>query len=156
MKSEAVDDVDEAAPVDLLQTEDPPRIRLDDYDEMLFRQQHPDLVRDGIPMSSVFEPKKADAGLLSVSRGARTTAEDAFVLHTKVKGLRSAAVYGVTVGECAELDLPGYEDPKVNPVPDPAHALVDFCALPRKRKERASKKLRDWALERKPLYVAPA
>jgi len=61
--------------------------------------------------------------------GSKTTPAQAFELHTGAKRLTSAGVWSVTVGDCETLSLAAYEDPIVEPVSDPAHAVVDFAEL---------------------------
>jgi hypothetical protein len=102
---------------------------LEDFDELLYRQVHPSWVQAGRPTSQAFRPTLKDAGLLSVSRGARTTAEAAFRLHTEQKKLASAGVWSVSVADCGAADLRAHDDPVEEPVPDPAHAVIDFGGL---------------------------
>lgn len=102
---------------------------LEDSDELLYRQVHPSWVQAGRPTSQAFRPTPKDAGLLSVSRGAFTTAEAAFRLHTEQKMLASAGVWSVSVGDCGAADRPVHADPVEVPIPDPAHAVVDFQGL---------------------------
>ena len=85
--------------------------RLDDADELLFRQVHQTFVQAGRPTSAAFIPSKKDVGMLSVSRGSLVSAEAAWSLHTKGKGLASAGVWSVTVGECSALQLSCFADP---------------------------------------------
>ena len=65
--------------------------RLTDADEQLFRQVHPSWIQAGKPTSQAFKPTPKDEGLLSVSRGAKTSAAAAFELHTRGKRCQSVA-----------------------------------------------------------------
>jgi hypothetical protein len=103
--------------------------RLADSTELLYRQVHPDLFREGRPSSSAFVPTKEDAGELSVALASKTTAEGAYVTHTTVHKRRSCGTWGVTIQECSELALPAFPSPLETP-PDPAHGHVDFNGLP--------------------------
>jgi hypothetical protein len=57
--------------------------RLDDADELLYRQVHPQWIVDGEPSSQAFKPTRKDEGMLSIALGHKTTAEDAFLHHTQ-------------------------------------------------------------------------
>lgn len=103
--------------------------QLIDPDEQLLRQVHPSWIQQGRPSSQAFRPTPKDEGLLSVSRGAKTSAADAFDLHTRVKGLQSVGVWSVLVGQCTDAKLDVFEDPLTEPFPDPAHAVVDYRGL---------------------------
>jgi hypothetical protein len=89
---------------------DEPQEPLSDDTELLFRQVNPGFVRDGRIGSQAFRPTPKDQRMLSVARGALTTAEAAFVRHTECLKLSSAGTWAVTVGECAELGLPARPD----------------------------------------------
>lgn len=110
------------------------RPQLEDREERLFRQVNPKHYPEGVLTSPVFTPTKNDNQLLSVDRGAKTTAERAHQRFT-TKGLASALVLAVKVadfdaGKRADQALPRcpvYDDP--NPPSDPendAHAEADF------------------------------
>lgn len=81
------------------------------------------------PTSQAFKPTKKDEGLLSVSRGSLTSAEEAFVLHTTQKKLESAGVWTIMVSDCTDAERSVHEDPLTEPVIDKAHAVVDFQGL---------------------------
>lgn len=127
--------------------------RLTAEDELLFRQVHPDMTQNGRPTSAAFKPSKKDQGLLSVSRGALTTAPEAYARFTSPRSsgavLRSAGVWGVTVAETA---LPCFSDPVGAPDPDPAHAVVSFQSLSNKQLEDSARRLQQAALTRGRLY----
>lgn len=95
-------------------------------DDQLFRQVHPAHLHEGRVARIAFEVKDRDQGLLSISLGSKTTAEAAFKHYTAVLKLRSSGVYAVTTAECYAEALKVWEDPEDNPVPDPAHGVIDF------------------------------
>lgn len=115
---------------------------LEDSDELLYRQVHPSWVQAGRPTSQAFRPTPKDSDLLSVSRGALTTAEAAFRLHTEQRKLASAGVWSVTVADCASADRPVHADPLESPVPDPAHAVVDFQGVSDAKAKAAAQQLK--------------
>lgn len=128
-----------------------PENRLQDPDELLHRQVHPTFLRDGRVSSQAFTPTPKDEGGLSVSRGARVTAEEAYRRHTEKKGLRSAGVWSVSVGECGQNELGAYDDPKPE---DDAHALVDFRGLSKGKVEQKAKVLAEMARRRGRMFPA--
>jgi hypothetical protein len=69
--------------------------RLDDADELLYRQVHPQWIVDGEPSSQAFKPTKKDEGMLSIALGSQTTAEDAFLHHTQVLKLASGGTWAL-------------------------------------------------------------
>jgi len=103
--------------------------KLQNASEELLRQIHPSFIVAGRPSSQAFRPTKKDEGQLSVSMGSKTSPAQAFELHTGAKGLDSAGVWSLTVGDCDALGLSAYEDPVIEPVADPAHAVVDFAGM---------------------------
>lgn len=129
--------------------------RLDDDEELLFRQVHPSFVRDGRPSSQAFRPTPKDEGKLSVARAALTTAAGAYELHTSELGLSSAGTWAVTVGECHGQGLEVRGDPTTAPpakVADPAHALVDFSPHSKNQTEAKASRLARTATERGRLH----
>lgn len=107
-------------------------ITLTDLDELLYRQVHPSWIRDGRVTTQAFRPTKKDENRLSVSRASLTTAEGAYMLHTKGRMLASAGSWAVTVGECQSQSLKIISDPTASPpepVADPAHCYVNFAEL---------------------------
>jgi hypothetical protein len=105
---------------------------LKDEDELLYRQVHPSFIRDGRPSSQAFRPTRKDEGKLSVSRSTLTSPRQSFELFTNVMELKSAGVWGMTVGECNAESLSVRSDPLVAPpakAPDPSHAVVDFSTV---------------------------
>lgn len=133
---------------------------INDGSEILLRNIHPSWMDRGKPTSQAFRPMPKDAGQLSVDRGSKCLPLAAFELHvSKVdqvgERLRSAGVYGLSVGECAECGLPSVDDPLtgiVGQVDNPNHAYIDFRSVELKVYEKTSKKLKALALQRGVLY----
>jgi len=125
---------------------------LNDPEENLLRQVHPEHFVTGKVGSVAFKPGKSDQGRLSVSRGARTTPEAAFNKHTREKGLASVGVWAVTVGECASIDLEAKADPVEDGVTDPAHAIIDMSRVTGNQMKRKARDLVRFANARGCLY----
>lgn len=132
--------------------------RLSDTDEVLYRQIHPDLYLDGALASSAFQPTLADNRQLSVDRSSLTDPASSFALYVS-NGLKSRAVYGVSVGEFGAEGIPCHSDPlaatstlKANP----AHAYADYAGIasPKTEKKKAQR-LRDRAVERGRAHPPP-
>lgn len=117
--------------------------RLSDGSELLFRHVHPSWLRDGEPTSQAFKPTPTDSGRLSVARGALTIAAAAFHLYTVDLKRAAAGTWAVSVAEVEEgvVGLSAHADPIEGPVPDPAHAFVDFEGRARKESETKAKLL---------------
>lgn len=110
----------------------------------LWRQIHPSFVKEGYPGSQAFRPTPKDQGRLSFEDGHQIAAEQAWHRYTEERGLRSAGVLGVLVGECASEGLGVIPDG----VPDPEHVSVDFTGKSNGERKAISKRLRDHALGR--------
>ncbi len=123
--------------------------RLDDPDEFLYRQVHPQWIVDGEPSSQAFKPTKKDEGMLSIALGSKTTAEDAFFHHTQVLNLASGGTWAVTVGEGVAVELSSFEHPLEN---SPAHGFIDFRDLSRRAMESKAKLLLAKARDRGCVY----
>jgi hypothetical protein len=122
---------------------------LDDQSELLYRQVPPAWVDDGIPSSQAFAPTRKDAGMLSIARGTKTTAEGAYLHHTEVLGLRSSGTWAITVGEANAVGLKSFSQPSDK---SPAHGFVDFRELGRRPAEAKGKLLLANARARGRLY----
>jgi hypothetical protein len=132
-------------------------VPLPDDEELLFRQVHPNFVRDGRPSSQSFRPTVKDAGKLSVARGSLTTPAAAYELYTAALGLPSAGTWALSVGECREQILNVLPDPLTSPpekVADPAHAVIDFAPYSKSQAEAKGARLARKAVERGRLYPA--
>jgi hypothetical protein len=128
--------------------------RLQNEEEILFRQIHPNFYENGHPSSSPFVPSAKDGNQMSVDRSSLTTAAGSFDLYTG-NGYQSVAVFGVTVGECGVCGLPCHPDPlgatetrKANP----AHAYVDYSAIGSNAGKKIAKRLRNDAVKRGRLH----
>ena len=116
----------------------------------LHRQVHPGFVQLGRITSQVFTPTSKDNGKLSCYDGDMISPHDAWEHYTN-EGHPSAGVMSVTVGECANLELPATADPE----PFPEHVLVSFEALSKGQIAKAAKQLRAYAQERGWQYQQP-
>jgi hypothetical protein len=128
--------------------------RLIDESEILFRQIHPSFVEDGQVSSQPFRPTDKDNNKLSVDRSAITDAEKAFVLYTG-NGHSSCAVYGLSVGEFKEHELPCVSDPldaMDGRLANPAHAYADYSQHGANKQKTLAKRLKIKALARGRLH----
>lgn len=128
--------------------------KLVDPEEHLFRHVHPSWVKDGEPTSQAFKPTPKDDSKLSTARSTLATVEDAFFHHTRLLGRAATGTWAVTVTEveAVPISLTAYADPVTEPVPDPAHAYIEFPAEPRKTIETKAKLLLAAARERGRLH----
>lgn len=130
--------------------------RLSDDDEILFRQIHPDFLIDGVPASNRFKPSNKDEGMMSVDRGALTTAAESHSLYVN-QGLKSAAVFGLAVGELGDEGIDVYDDPiskdsSEGILANPAHALADYNSCSEAKWKVISKRLKRAAIARGKLH----
>ena len=113
--------------------------------EHLYRQVSPSSawLNDGRVTSVAFSPWPKDEGLLSVSCGSRTSAEQSYEHYTKTLGFPSAGVWAVTTQEVADVGMKSYWSPvePPHPHPDPAHGSIDFRGLDQKAVKTRSKAL---------------
>ena len=129
-------------------------IELSDDEEVLFRQVHPRFMQGDAPSSQSFMPTPKDDNKLSVDRSALTTAKDSHGLYTG-NGFESVAVYGLTVGEFREQEIPCIGNPldaSDGIAANPAHALADYEAHAPSRQKTKAKRLKQKALARGRLY----
>ncbi len=117
--------------------------------EDLYRQINPNFIQEGRVSGQAFTPTRKDLSLLSVDQSSLTTAEASFELFTTGLNLRSAGIYGVTVGEASGVGLDSYS----NPLPsNPAHAVVDFRNLSNGQTQNKGSKLAAIARDKGPKY----
>lgn len=120
------------------------------WSEVMFRQIHPNYLQGGEPTSDRFRPTASDDNLLSVDRSSITSAEMSHALYTGT-GKRSAAVFGLSVGEFNDESVTCVEDP-IACTPDTpanaAHALADFTAHDLKKQKVVAKRLKSLAIKR--------
>jgi hypothetical protein len=127
---------------------------LDDGEEVLLRQIHPDFYDNNYPSSTPFAPSAKDDNKLSVDRSSLTTPAESHALFTG-NGFRSAAVYGVSVGEFNAEGISCHPDPlEANDklAANPAHAYADFSTYTKQQSKNIAKRLRNNAVKRGPLY----
>jgi hypothetical protein len=125
-----------------------------DEGEILFRQIHPEFMDNGEPTSQGFGPTAKDEGKLSVDRSAITDPKSSYELYIK-SGLRSAGVYGITVGECRAESLTCHPEPaeKIDQRPEnPAHSFVDFRRFSVSQQKNKAKRLKRAAIARGKLH----
>ena len=122
---------------------------LSDDNELLFRQIHPDFFDDGKPSSQPFWPTAKDDNKLSVDRSTLTTAEKSYLSYS----FKTVAVYGLTVGEFREQDIPCIDDPLNN---NSAHAFADYQAHHTSQQKKRGRLLQQVALKRGQLYPTPS
>jgi hypothetical protein len=122
-------------------------------DEVLLRQIHPASFNNGEPGSDRFRPSELDEYMLSVDRSSLTSAEDAHALFVQ-QGRLSAAVFGVSVRELFERDIPCLEDPiEEGEFPNPAHTVGDFSVVNPARHKLISKHLKRKAIARGCMFL---
>jgi hypothetical protein len=124
--------------------------QLTPQDEVLFRQIHPSFMVNGHPSSQSFQPTDKDANKLSVDRSTITNAAGAFTLYAG-NGHKSVGVYGLSVGEFSEHDLPCVPDPldaTDGQMANPAHAYADYSQHGTNKQKTIAKRLKHKAQAR--------
>ena len=127
---------------------------LDDSEEVLLRQIHPNFYDNSYPGSGQFAPTAKDDNKLSVDRSSLITAAASHALFTG-NGFASAAVSGVSVAEFGAEDLPCHPDPLTaegTRAANPAHAYADFSAFSTSQSKKIAKRLRNDAVKRGRLH----
>ncbi|REC98881.1 hypothetical protein DFO60_4834 [Ectopseudomonas oleovorans] len=122
---------------------------------MTYRQIHPTFIKDGVPSSSRFIPSAKDQNKLSVDRGSLVSAEESHANYV-ASGLKSAAVFGLTVGEFKSVDIPTFADPIAETPDRPenlAHALADYSAHSAAEQKQKALRLQEMAIQRGPLHT---
>ena len=111
----------------------------------LYRQIHPQFVKEGRATSQAFRPSSDDPCRMSADDSSRITAENAWRQFTSQFHNESYGVMAVTADECRSMDL------KVDPdyVPYPSHVSIHFDASGRSKKAvskylRAAASSRGW------------
>ena len=115
---------------------------------LLLRQIHPSFIQNDRVTSQAFRPTPKDEKKLSVYDGDMIDSVAAFEHYTQELKLVSVGVMGITVNECATLDLPCQNDPE----PFPEHAIIDFSDLTERAITKKSKLLKKKAEARGWLY----
>jgi hypothetical protein len=130
--------------------------KLGNPSELLFRQVIPQYYVKGELDEAAFRLTPADDGLLSISLESKTTAKDAYELHTGVKGRKSVGVWAVSVKESNDVKLDAYSDPTQRPADafdDPAHGCIDFQGNPKPDERLKRKQLVAFAEKRGSVYL---
>lgn len=124
--------------------------KIDDLDEVQFRQVNPSWIEDGVPTRQAFIPTRKDDGKLSLDRSASTTAKQAYDDFRSL-GLSSNGVFGITPGECENEPNPieCFESPLES---NPHHSHADFNRLTKSQRKTKSQDLRRKAISRGKLY----
>jgi hypothetical protein len=125
---------------------------ISDMDEMLLRQVHENFLVDDRLTSQAFQPNGGDEGLLSVDMNSLVDAKTAYKAYLG-RGLNSAGVWGLRVGEFRHSHLSCFRDPLEG---SPAHAVVDYSSLSGKPLKRVATKLASIARVRGKLYPTEA
>lgn len=115
---------------------------------VLLRQVHPSFFQNGRVTSQVFRPTPKDEQKLSLYDGDKIAPQPAYRHYIEVLACESIGVLGVSVSECAELDLPAIEDHE----PFPEHVVLDYSAFAKNVIETKAKLLKSKAETRGWLY----
>lgn len=129
--------------------------RLENGDEVLFRQVHPNFFPNGELSSEPFVPNTEDAGMLSVDSATKTSAEAAHFHYTTYLKKKSRRVYGISVGEFGNLEIVCREDPldaEAGVPSNGAHCLADYTPFSANSQKNKAKRLKQAALKRGCLY----
>lgn len=124
--------------------------KIDDPDELQFRQVNPSWVEEDKPSRLAFIPTNKDAGKLSLDRSASTTSKQSYD-DFRALGLSSGGVFGLTPDECEENPNPVecFASPLDN---NPHHSHAEFNGLSNSQKKAKSQELRRKAVARGKLH----
>lgn len=124
--------------------------KIDDLEEVQFRQVNPSWMEKGEPSRLAFIPTKKDEGKLSLDRSASTTAKQSYD-DFRALGLNSDGVFGLTPGECEESpnSVECFASPLDN---NPHHSHAEFSRLSNSQKKAKSQELRRKAIMRGKLH----
>ncbi len=133
-------------------------VLLTDVTELLWRQAAPSLLaQDGTLSYLVFRPNEHDARRLSVRRGSKMTAEQAYGDHV-AEGLTSLGTLAVGVEEVRSASLRAVDDSATSSAVPEGHAYIDFRPLTKRQTNTAADLLLRSALARgwahRPSYQA--
>lgn len=124
---------------------------LTDPNQLLLRNIHPDWVVNGKVTSQAFRPTPKDERKLSTTSSSKVSAEDSFREYTEDFELASAGVWGVSVGEAADLSIRAIYDEHSPSIPKPCltgHTSLDFAQISNNKAKRLGGRLRDRAEDR--------
>jgi hypothetical protein len=125
--------------------------------EVLLRQVHPSQINGTVPKSAAFRPMKRHHYTLSTRRE-WVGAQQAYEQHCALN-LESAGTWGISVDECAGIELDAFDDSALPDTP-PGHVSIPF-GIPKRDTEKdpeliaKSRTLRDYAIRRGNLYMPP-
>jgi len=124
--------------------------KIDDQDEIQFRQVNPSWMEEDGPSRLAFIPTRKDDGKLSMDRSATTDAKSSFD-DFKALDLNSDGVFGLTPLEFLENpnSVECFESPLEN---NPHHSHADFTGLSNGQKKAKSQDLRRKAIARGKLH----
>ncbi|WP_145012428.1 hypothetical protein [Pseudomonas oryzihabitans] len=131
--------------------------KLVDNSEVLLRQIHPDFFVDGVPARNRFMPYRGDENRMSVDRSSMVSPQDSHLNYT-AGGKKSAAVFGITVGEFQAEQISCEEDPVLpssEGAGNAAHAIADYSLHSQREQEKVATRLRRIAQARGCLFQAP-
>lgn len=100
--------------------------------EVLYRQVHPGQMKGTEPNYIAFRPMKSHTYTLSTTRE-WVGPKRAFQQHIE-KGLESAGTWGISVDECARVDLDAFDDSALPGLP-PGHVSIPFGIPPTDREK---------------------
>lgn len=124
--------------------------KIEDTDEVQFRQVNPSWMEDDEPSRLAFIPTKKDDGKLSLDRSFSTTAKQSYD-DFRALGLSSQGVFGLTPAEFAEA--PNAVDCFASPLENnPSHSHADFDGMSNGQKKAKSQELRRKAISRGKLH----
>ncbi len=116
---------------------------------LLLRQVHPTFIQNGEIGVVAFRPNDSDHGRLSVYDGDQITPENSFKHWTDELKKKSVGVLGVTVGECASVELQAVSSPLENFA---SHAHIDLSPYEKKDQRTKTKAILAFALARDWLF----
>lgn len=124
--------------------------KIDDQNELQFRQVNPSWMEEDGPSRQAFIPTRKDDGKLSLDRSASTTAKQAYD-DFRALGLNSDGVFGITPGDCEGEPNPigCFASPLENNL---HHSHADFNGLTNSQKKAKSLELRRRAIARGKLH----
>lgn len=132
--------------------EEPRGAEIVEAGELLLRQVCPAYVQEDRITSQVFKPKTSDAGLLSVHRRSLVESPAAACELALRKQVKTCGAVAVTVAEVGQAGLRSHDDPEDAPIPDPAHAVIDYRDRGSGAIETSAKRLRSFASARNWLH----
>jgi hypothetical protein len=125
---------------------DPEGEKLEDSDQLLWRQVRPEWCDDGLSYQG-FKPGSRDGKRLSTSQSSLISARAAYERHTQEYGRPSGGTWAISVGEAEEATVPAYDDGGIGDLPED-HASLYFGKKSRSQIKSAAMRLAVFADER--------